>query len=54
MSKEKEKKEQEKIAEENPWESRFLPEGWNLLGQCSIKPLAWDGTDGEIEELLYL
>lgn len=65
--KEQERKEEERLAEEkrindeyykarkaNPWDYRFLPEGWSFFGQCVIVPIDWDGKDGEFEFLSKL
>ena len=36
----------------NPWDFKFLPEGWDFLGQRSIYPIDWDGPKGEFETLI--
>ena len=36
----------------NPWDFKFLPEGWDFLGQRSIYPIDWDGPKGEFEALI--
>jgi hypothetical protein len=41
-----------KAKTENPWDFKFLPEGWDLLGQRSIYPIDWDGKKGEFEDLI--
>lgn len=41
-----------KAESENPWDFKFLPEGWDFLGQRSIYPIDWDGQKGEFEALI--
>lgn len=41
-----------KAKTENPWDFKFLPEGWDFLGQRSIYPIDWDGRKGEFEALI--
>ena len=36
----------------NPCDFKFLPEGWDFLGQRSIYPIDWDGPKGEFEALI--
>ena len=46
------RKEVEEEMRKNPWDFKFLAEGWDLLGQRSIYPIDWDGPKGEFESLM--
>ena len=34
----------------NPWEFRILPEGWNIFGQYIIGTIPWDGPEEDFKK----